>query len=108
VLVLSALLLADCAAASDPDVVQIAPPTGVLESDRASIIVALEQARPGGTIQFAPGTYLVLANRSALRSRGSPSWVTPKGQRFAAATKTTSRMFRQYAIAPSNTPGMAW
>jgi hypothetical protein len=27
--------------------------------DRASILAALEQVQPGGTIQFAPGTYLI-------------------------------------------------
>jgi parallel beta-helix repeat protein len=47
------------AAAIGADVVHVAPPTGVREADRASILAALEQARPGGTIQFAPGTYLV-------------------------------------------------
>lgn len=41
------------------DVVHVAPPTGETEIDRAAILVALEQVQPGGTIQFAPGTYLV-------------------------------------------------
>jgi parallel beta-helix repeat protein len=41
------------------DTVFVAPPTGVREADRASILAALEQVRPGGTVQFAPGTYLI-------------------------------------------------
>jgi pimeloyl-ACP methyl ester carboxylesterase len=41
------------------DTVHVAPPTGVRETDRASILAALEQVRPGGTVQFATGTYLV-------------------------------------------------
>jgi hypothetical protein len=47
------------AGASGSDIVHVAPPTGEVGADRASIVVALEQARPGDTIQFAPGTYLV-------------------------------------------------
>jgi parallel beta-helix repeat protein len=42
-----------------PDTVHIAPPTGERDVDRASILAALEQVRPGDTVQFAPGTYLV-------------------------------------------------
>jgi parallel beta-helix repeat protein len=41
------------------DTVHVAPPTGERETDRASILAALEQVRPGGTVQFAPGTYLL-------------------------------------------------
>jgi non-heme chloroperoxidase len=41
------------------DTVQVAPPTGERDADRASILAALGQVRPGGTVQFAPGTYLV-------------------------------------------------
>jgi uncharacterized protein len=40
-------------------VIDVAPPTGAVEIDRASIVAAIERARPGDTIQFAPGTYLV-------------------------------------------------
>jgi parallel beta-helix repeat protein len=40
-------------------VVHVAPPTGERETDRASILAALEQVQPGGTVQFASGTYLV-------------------------------------------------
>jgi hypothetical protein len=46
-------------AAAPPDTVFVAPPTGVREADRASILAALEQVRPGGTVAFAPGTYLI-------------------------------------------------
>ncbi|HUG38906.1 MAG TPA: hypothetical protein VMM12_00390 [Longimicrobiales bacterium] len=30
-----------------------------MQTDRASILAALERVRPGGTVQFAPGTYLL-------------------------------------------------
>jgi parallel beta-helix repeat protein len=62
------VLAAGCAAAhrspatipgGDVGVVHVAPPTGTSATDRASILAALEQVEPGGTIQFAPGTYLV-------------------------------------------------
>jgi parallel beta-helix repeat protein len=46
-------------AASNARVVQVAPPKGVRDADRRSILSALEQSGPGDTIQFAPGTYLV-------------------------------------------------
>jgi parallel beta-helix repeat protein len=41
------------------DTVHVAPPTGEREADRASILAALERARPGDVVQFGPGTYLV-------------------------------------------------
>jgi parallel beta-helix repeat protein len=44
---------------SATDTVHVAPPAGTRDGDRASILAALEQARPGGTVQFAPGTYLI-------------------------------------------------
>jgi hypothetical protein len=40
-------------------VVQVAPPTGIHTTDRASIMAALEQVRAGGTVQFQPGTYRI-------------------------------------------------
>jgi pimeloyl-ACP methyl ester carboxylesterase len=42
-----------------PTVVHVVPPTGTQATDRASIVAALEQARAGDTIQFAPGMYRV-------------------------------------------------
>lgn len=45
--------------AARADTVHVAPPTGEMESDRASIVAALDRVRPSGTIQFGPGTYLV-------------------------------------------------
>jgi parallel beta-helix repeat protein len=41
------------------DTVHVASPTGNQANDRASILDALERVRPGGTVQFAPGTYLI-------------------------------------------------
>jgi hypothetical protein len=37
-------------AASRADTMQVAPPTGVTETDRASIVAALERAKPGDTV----------------------------------------------------------
>jgi parallel beta-helix repeat protein len=41
------------------DTVRVAPPTGAPGADRASILAALERARPGDVVQFEPGAYLV-------------------------------------------------
>lgn len=43
-------------ASSAADTVHVAPPTGEREVDRASILIALDQVEPGGTVLFAPGT----------------------------------------------------
>jgi proline iminopeptidase len=45
--------------ATGSEVVHVAAPTGEREADRASILAAVEQVTPGGTVQFAPGTYQV-------------------------------------------------
>jgi parallel beta-helix repeat protein len=47
------------AAAGGPHVVHVAPPQGNPADDRASILAALEEVRPGGTVQFAAGTYVI-------------------------------------------------
>jgi hypothetical protein len=41
------------------DTVHVARPTGVRDADRASILAALARVRPGGTVQFAAGMYVV-------------------------------------------------
>lgn len=41
------------------DTVHVVAPTGETNTDRASILAAIEEVRPDGTLQFAPGTYLV-------------------------------------------------
>lgn len=41
------------------DTVHVAPPTGEMEIDRASILAALDEVSAGGTVQFAAGTYVV-------------------------------------------------
>jgi hypothetical protein len=46
-------------AAAVASVVHVVPPTGDRETDRASILAALGDVEPGGTVQFAPGTYLM-------------------------------------------------
>ena len=60
------LIAASLAQAQEPvtgtasgDTVRVAPPTGERETDRASILAALELVQSDGTIHFAPGTYLV-------------------------------------------------
>jgi hypothetical protein len=45
--------------AGGPNIVHVAPPLGIVAEDRASIVAALEAVRPGGTVQFAPGTYVI-------------------------------------------------
>jgi proline iminopeptidase len=49
----------DARAAIDREVIHVASPTGERNTDRASILAALAEVRAGGTIQFAPGTYLM-------------------------------------------------
>ncbi|WP_162339633.1 NosD domain-containing protein [Cyclobacterium salsum] len=44
---------------SETDTIYVAPPTGEKETDRASILAALEGVEPSGTIQFSAGTYLI-------------------------------------------------
>lgn len=43
--------------AVDSDVVLVDAPTGQAESDRRNIQAALDRVQPGGTVQFATGTY---------------------------------------------------
>lgn len=47
------------AAIASSDTVHVAPPTGEKEADRASVQAAFDAVQPGGTVQFAPGTYLL-------------------------------------------------
>jgi hypothetical protein len=53
------------AAAGSLHVVQVAPPVGDATTDRASILTALAEVRPGGTVQFAEGTYVIGFNDGA-------------------------------------------
>lgn len=54
---LLALLLGACQ--PDDQVVQVAAPTGDRSTDQASLRAALAAVSPGGTIRFAPGTYVI-------------------------------------------------
>jgi hypothetical protein len=47
--------------------VYVAPPTGEPAADRVSILAALGAVRPGGTVQFAPGT--VTRSRTSANTR---------------------------------------
>jgi parallel beta-helix repeat protein len=89
---LALVLAAGCAAVHTPpaghpagnvEVVHVAPPTGDRDTDRASILAALEQVEPGGTIQFAPGTYLlggfIPVSVSGVTLLGHPSGTTLLG-----------------------------
>jgi hypothetical protein len=53
------------AAAGGANVIQVADPTADVATDRASILAALEEVRPGGTVQFAPGEYVIGFNDGA-------------------------------------------
>lgn len=44
------------------DTVQVAMPTGDRQTDRTSIIAALQEVQPGGTVRFGPGTYIIGSN----------------------------------------------
>jgi parallel beta-helix repeat protein len=71
------------AGASNTDTVHVAPPTGVRDTDRANVVAALERIRPGGTIQFAPGTYLIgdiiTVSIPWIAFRGHPDGTTLRG-----------------------------
>src|SRR5690606_29295822 len=58
-LITTPLVQAQDARLAPVDTVHVALPTGEREADRAAILAALERLRPGGTVQFAPGTYLI-------------------------------------------------
>jgi parallel beta-helix repeat protein len=79
-------LVAVTAVAAEPvttDTIHVAPPAGVKEADRASIIAALERAGPGDIVQFAPGTYvlgeLIRVNTSQITLLGHPDGTTLRG-----------------------------
>lgn len=58
VVVMLMLALTACAASSvDSDTVRVDVPTGQVETDRENIQAALDRVQPGGTVQFAAGTY---------------------------------------------------
>jgi pimeloyl-ACP methyl ester carboxylesterase len=89
---LALVVAAGCAAVHTPpaaqpagnvEVVHVAPPTGDRDTDRSSILAALEQVEPGGTIQFAPGTYLlggfIPVSVSGVTLLGHPSGTTLLG-----------------------------
>jgi hypothetical protein len=65
------------------DTVHVAAPTGEMDTDRASILAALEAVRPGGVVQFAPGTYLVgevvQAGTRGVTLLGHPGGTTLRG-----------------------------
>jgi parallel beta-helix repeat protein len=70
-------------ASASSDTVNVARPTGEKEEDRASILAALEEVGPGGTVQFAPGTYLVgeliRVTTSDITLLGHPDGTTLRG-----------------------------
>ncbi|MBL8896226.1 MAG: hypothetical protein JNM84_01300 [Planctomycetes bacterium] len=55
-------------AATDGLEVEVAPPTGDRERDRASVRDAFDRVQPGGTVQFAVGTYLIGGEPMELRT----------------------------------------
>jgi parallel beta-helix repeat protein len=71
------------AGAQGAGTVNVAPPTGARETDRASILAALELVQSDGTIHFAPGTYLVgeliRVTVPGITLRGHPDGTTLRG-----------------------------
>jgi parallel beta-helix repeat protein len=56
------LLSMAAACGNDEGLVRVAAPTGDRTRDQASVRAALDAVGPGGTIRFAPGTYLIGAD----------------------------------------------
>jgi proline iminopeptidase len=99
-------LLASCAAATvdssalpsidaaSLEVVSVAAPTGERETDRASILAAVERVEPGGTVQFGAGTYLVGEIISfptpGITLLGHPDGTTIRGCNDADFTRDTA------------------
>jgi parallel beta-helix repeat protein len=96
-----------------PSVINVAPPASNVETDRASIIAALERARPGDTVQFEPGTYLVgrliPVATSRLTLRGHADGTVLRGCE-PADYDAMSREFVGLLAAPPDpaNPGAAW
>jgi hypothetical protein len=71
------------AASLAPDTVHVAPPTGIRDLDRASILAALDQAGAGTTVLFSAGTYLVgeiiWVEAAGLTFLGHPDGTTLRG-----------------------------
>lgn len=78
------------------EVVHVAPPTGQHVADRASIVAALEPVRPDGTVQFAPGTYLlggfIPVSVSGVTLLGHPNGTTLRGCDPAGRSTPDSRV----------------
>ena len=49
----------EVAATMSTDTIHVALPTGEKETDRANVQAAFDAVQPGGTVQLAPGTYLL-------------------------------------------------
>jgi parallel beta-helix repeat protein len=92
----------DSSPGSRGDTVQVAAPTGRHEIDRASILAALERVQPGGTIRFAPGTYLmgelITVPLPRLTWLGHPEGTTLRGCEPAAY----EQMQREWEAATGN------
>jgi len=83
------ILTACAVTAGGTGVVDVAPPRGDQARDRASIAVALGQAKPGDTIRFAAGTYevgpIVRVATPNLTLVGHPDGTTLRGGDFDPA-----------------------
>lgn len=83
VLFFGAMLVTSCAATGGL-LVDVAAPTGDRESDRTSVRTAFDSVQPGGTVQFAAGTYLIGGEALELRTsdvtlRGDPGGTVLRG-----------------------------
>lgn len=82
--VLLCTTLAMACAGSDALVVTVAAPTGDRVRDLASVHAAIDSVKPGGTVQFAAGMYLIGGEGIALRMsdvtlRGHPDGTVLRG-----------------------------
>lgn len=67
----------------ETDIIQVAPPSGTAQVDRAAIIAALEQAEAGAMVRFASGTYgtgeIIAVPQAGITLEGHPDGTTLRG-----------------------------
>ena len=96
--VVAAAWIMSLAACGGPSRIEVAPPTGDRDIDRAALAGAFGQALPGETIQFQAGTYLIGGEPIALRTPdvslvGDPAGTTLLGCTLEELDALTPRTF---------------
>lgn len=89
------------------DTVYVATPAGDYETDRGSILAALEKVERGGTVQFAPGTYLigefVRVSKQGITLLGHPDGTTIRGcERADEAQRLERRACQGFELVGGN------